>query len=72
MTTTTAPSQVLAFAPASPAQTADYMRHKLSFHADAWDVAEDLRNGVDALVVIDTVLVRLAFLRARLAVARQP
>lgn len=54
MTTTTAPSHVLAFAPASPAQTADYMRHKLSFHADAWDVAEDLRNGVDALVVIDT------------------
>lgn len=47
-------SQVLAYAPASPEQTADYMRHKLSFHADAWDVAEDLRAGVAQLVVIDT------------------
>lgn len=47
-------SHVLAFPPASAAQTADYMRHKLSYHADAWDVCEDLRNGVDALVVIDT------------------
>lgn len=47
-------SQVLAFPPASPQHTADYMRHKLSFHADAWDVAEDLRSGIDAIVVIDT------------------
>lgn len=47
-------SQVLAFAPASPSQTADYMLHKLSYHADAWDVAEDLRNGIDRIVVIDT------------------
>lgn len=47
-------SQVLAFAPASPAQTAEFMLHKLSFHADAWDVAEDLRAGVAELVVIDT------------------
>jgi rhodanese-related sulfurtransferase len=30
------------------------MLHKLSVHADAWDVAEDLRNGITALVVIDT------------------
>lgn len=52
--TSTAASQVLAFPPASAGQTADYMLHKLSFHADAWDVAEDLRNGVQALVVIDT------------------
>jgi len=52
MTHTT--SHVLAFAPASPSQTADYMLHKLSFHADAWDVAEDLRSGVQALVVVDT------------------
>jgi rhodanese-related sulfurtransferase len=51
---THAVSQVLAFPPASAAQTADYMLHKLSFHADAWDVAEDLRNGIDVLVVIDT------------------
>lgn len=47
-------SQVLSFAPASPAQTAEFMLHKLSFHADAWDVAEDLRAGVAELVVIDT------------------
>jgi rhodanese-related sulfurtransferase len=52
MTTTT--SQVLAYPPASASQTADFMLHKLSFHADAWDVAEDLRNGVEAIVVIDT------------------
>ena len=51
---THATSQVLAFPPASAAQTADYMLHKLSFHADAWDVAEDLRGRVEALVVIDT------------------
>jgi len=51
---TQAISQVLAYAPASPSQTADYMLHKLSYHADAWDVAEDLRSGVSALVVIDT------------------
>jgi rhodanese-related sulfurtransferase len=47
-------SQVLAFTPATPSQTAEYMLHKLSFHADAWDVAEDLRARVQALVVIDT------------------
>ncbi len=47
-------SQVLAFPPASPAQSCDYMLHKLSYHADAWDVAEDLRNGVTGIVVIDT------------------
>lgn len=47
-------SHVLAHAPASPAQTAEFMAHKLSFHADAWDVAEDLRSGVAELVVVDT------------------
>ncbi|MBH9554037.1 rhodanese-like domain-containing protein [Inhella gelatinilytica] len=47
-------SFVLTFPPASPEETADYMRWKLSFHADAWDVAEDLSLGVDRLVVIDT------------------
>ena len=48
------PSLVLAFPPASPEATRDFMLHKLSFHADAWDVAEDLRNRVAELVVIDT------------------
>ena len=31
-----------------------YLAAKLSRYADAWDVAEDLRNGVDGVVVIDT------------------
>ena len=52
--TSTAASSVLAFAPATPAESRDYMAAKLAFHADAWDVAEDLRNGIDAIVVIDT------------------
>ena len=47
-------SQVLAFPPATPAQTAGFMLHKLSFHADAWDVAEDLRARVPGIVVFDT------------------
>jgi rhodanese-related sulfurtransferase len=47
-------SAVLRYPPASSPETADYMRWKLSFHADAWDVAEDLRAGLDRLVVIDT------------------
>ncbi|WP_394789300.1 rhodanese-like domain-containing protein [Rhodoferax sp.] len=52
--TTSIASQVLAFPPASPALTCDFMLHKLSFHADAWDVAEDLRNHIADIVVIDT------------------
>lgn len=47
-------SQVLAYPPASASETASYMLHKLSFHADAWDVAEDLRNGIESIIVIDT------------------
>ena len=47
-------SQVLAFPPATAEQTRDYMLHKLSYHADAWDVAEDLRNSITSIVVIDT------------------
>ena len=52
MSTTT--SQVLAYPPASASETASYMLHKLSFHADAWDVAEDLRHGIESITVIDT------------------
>lgn len=51
---TTAASNVLAFPPATPAESRDYMAAKLAFHADAWDVAEDLRNRIDTIVVIDT------------------
>lgn len=47
-------SQVLTYPPASSSETASYMLHKLSFHADAWDVAEDLRHGIESLIVIDT------------------
>ena len=49
-----ASSLVLAFPPASPEQSCDYMLHKLSFHADAWDVAADLRSGIADIVVVDT------------------
>lgn len=47
-------SSVLAFPPADPAQHLAYLQAKLSYYADAWDVAEDLRNGVTEIVVIDT------------------
>lgn len=47
-------SATLFYPPATPEQTRDYMLHKLSFHADAWDVAEDMRTGIDSIVVIDT------------------
>ena len=50
----TATSQVLAFPAAAPADTASFMLAKLAYHTDAWDVAEDLRNGVSGIVVIDT------------------
>ena len=56
--TTTMPaapaSTVLAFPAPTPEQSRDFMAAKLSYHADAWDVAEDLRNGIDAIVVVDT------------------
>ena len=58
MSPTTTPaavaSTVLAFPAPTPEQSRDFMAAKLSYHADAWDVAEDLRNGIDAIVVIDT------------------
>jgi rhodanese-related sulfurtransferase len=47
-------SHVLAYPPASASEAASYMLHKLSFHADAWDVAEDLRHGITSIIVIDT------------------
>lgn len=59
MSTPTAPvvapaSQVLAFPAPTPEQSRDFMAAKLGYHADAWDVAEDLRHGVTDIVVIDT------------------
>ncbi|CAE1148348.1 rhodanese [Serratia sp. JUb9] len=46
-------SLVLAVPPAEPEENLAYLAAKLSFYTDAWDVAEDLRHGVDAIVVID-------------------
>lgn len=48
------PSLVLAFPPPSPAQSCEYLLAKLSYYADAWDVAQDLRHQIDEMVVIDT------------------
>lgn len=47
-------SNVLSFPAPTPDQSRDFMAAKLSYHADAWDVAEDLRNGIDSIVVVDT------------------
>lgn len=37
----------------APAVSRDFMAAKLAFHTDAWDVAEDLKHGVDDIVVVD-------------------
>lgn len=47
-------SLVLSYPAPSPGESAAFMAAKLGFHADAWDVAEDLSAGIAALVVIDT------------------
>ncbi|PRY64152.1 rhodanese-related sulfurtransferase [Vreelandella songnenensis] len=47
-------SSVLAFPPAAPNEMAQAMHAKLCCHTDAWDLAQDLANGIDAIVVIDT------------------
>ncbi|MFB9868944.1 rhodanese-like domain-containing protein [Vreelandella sulfidaeris] len=47
-------SSVLAFPPAAPSQMAQAMHDKLCYHTDAWDVAQDLANGIDEIMVIDT------------------
>ncbi|WP_130830897.1 rhodanese-like domain-containing protein [[Erwinia] mediterraneensis] len=46
-------SAVLAFPAASAQQSLEYLRHKLTFYTDAWDLAEDLAQGVSSIVVID-------------------
>ncbi|WP_252106072.1 MULTISPECIES: rhodanese-like domain-containing protein [unclassified Halomonas] len=48
------PSAVLAFPPAVPDAMAQAMYDKLCHHTDAWDLAQDLAAGVEAIVVIDT------------------
>lgn len=47
-------SAVLAFSPARPAAMAVAMYDKLCYHTDAWDVAQDLANGIIDIIVIDT------------------
>lgn len=47
------PSLVLQVPAPTPEASRDFMAAKLAFHADAWDVAEDLKHGVQAIVVVD-------------------
>ncbi|HEX8956357.1 MAG TPA: rhodanese-like domain-containing protein [Burkholderiaceae bacterium] len=47
-------SNVTEIAPLRPDASRDFFQAKLALHTDAWDVAEDLRNGVKEIVVIDT------------------
>lgn len=46
-------STVLEIPAAAPVDTCAFQRAMLAYHTDAWDVAEDLRNGVTDIVVID-------------------
>ncbi|MGM5531831.1 rhodanese-like domain-containing protein [Mixta calida] len=46
-------SAVLAFPPPDAADSAAWLARKLAYYADAWDVAEDLANGIEDIVVID-------------------
>lgn len=46
--------RVLAFAPPSPTVSEAYLMAKLSFYTDAADVAQDLKNRVAGIAVIDT------------------
>ncbi|WP_447957036.1 rhodanese-like domain-containing protein [Vreelandella sp. EE7] len=52
--TDTPSSAVLAFPPAPPSDMAKAMYDKLCHHTDAWDLAQDLANDVEEVVVIDT------------------
>jgi rhodanese-related sulfurtransferase len=46
-------SRVLLPPAPDPAESRDFMAAKLAYHTDAWDVAEDLRDGVTDIVVVD-------------------
>ncbi|MBY4839465.1 rhodanese [Pantoea sp. DY-15] len=46
-------SAVLKIAPASASASVAYLQHKLAYYTDAWDLAEDLAQGITAIVVID-------------------
>lgn len=47
-------SSILAFPPPKASESAEWLSKKLAWYADAWDLAEDLSRGVEAIVVIDT------------------
>lgn len=47
-------SYVLEIPAATPTETFNFMQAKLAYYTDAADVAEDLRNGVTDIIVIDT------------------
>lgn len=55
-------SLVLEHPAPAPEASRDFMAAKLAFHTDAWDVAEDLKHGIDDIVVVDA--------RSRAAYAR--
>ncbi|MBV4365601.1 rhodanese-like domain-containing protein [Erwinia phyllosphaerae] len=47
-------SAVLQFPPPSAVQSEAWLREKLAYYTDAWDLAQDLANAITAIVVIDT------------------
>ena len=46
-------SSVLRIPAATPQQSLDYLQSKLAYYTDAWDLAEDLEQQRQAIVVID-------------------
>lgn len=46
-------SRVLDHPAPAPAASRDFLAAKLAFHTDAWDVAEDLQQGIPDIVVVD-------------------
>ncbi|MGB9098373.1 rhodanese-like domain-containing protein [Erwinia sp.] len=46
-------SAVLQFPPPTAAQSEAWLRDKLAYYADAWDVAQDLSGGITGIVVLD-------------------
>lgn len=46
-------SAVLQFPPPSASQSAGWLHEKLSHYTDAWDLAQDLANGIREIIVLD-------------------
>lgn len=46
-------SSVLSFPSASPEESLAYLQQKLRYYTDAWDLADDLAQGINTIVVID-------------------